>query len=118
MKFLLDVCVASGAMRNSLTELGHDVLSASEQHAQAADEELLALAYAQNRILVTEDKDFGNLVFVHRRPHRCIVRLAQLSAAGQVEAMKNLIEHHSDALLTGAIITATGKLARIRFASN
>ena len=118
MKFLLDVCVDSRALRTSLTELGHDVLSASVEHRQASDKDLLALAYQQERILVTEDKDFGKLVFANRQPHRSIVRLAQFSTIEQVEAMRNLIEQHSDAMLAGAIIVVTGKLARIKFPSS
>ena len=46
--------------------LGHDVLSASEAAPRATDDELLALALAEQRILITEDKDFGELVFVRR----------------------------------------------------
>ena len=32
-----------------------------------------------------------------------------------IDAMRNLIEHHSDAMLAGAVIVVTGKLSRIRF---
>ncbi len=66
---------------------------------------------------MTEDKDFGNLIFLHRLPHRSVVRLARLNTMEQVEAMRNLIEHHRSAMLAGAIIVVTGKLARIRFAT-
>lgn len=70
MKFLLDVCVASLRLQDSLAAQGHDVLSALERNPRATDEELLALAMEERRILVTEDKDFGELVFVRRLPHR------------------------------------------------
>ena len=53
-------------MRATLAGLGHDVLSALEAAPGATDDELLALALAEQRILVTEDKDFGELVFVRR----------------------------------------------------
>lgn len=49
-----------------LTDLGHDVLSARETAPGASDEALLALANQERRVLVTEDKDFGDLVFVRR----------------------------------------------------
>ena len=117
MKFLLDVCTASRALRQSLVELGHDVLSATDGYAEASDEAMLALAYEQDRVLVTEDKDFGRLIFLHRLPHRSVVRLARLNTMEQVEAMRNLIEHHHSAMLAGAIIVVTGKLARIQFAT-
>ena len=48
---------------------GHDVLSAIDVNPTATDSELLDLALEQGRVLITEDKDFGELVFVRRQPH-------------------------------------------------
>ena len=70
MKFLLDVCAASRSMNSMLIEGGHDVLSALESSPRATDEELPALATAEQRIIITADKDFGELVFVRRLPTR------------------------------------------------
>ena len=36
---------------------------------RSGDDEILARAYAEQRILVTIDKDFGELAIVHGRPH-------------------------------------------------
>ena len=99
MQFLLDVCAASRSMHSMLTEGGHDVLSASEGHLRATDEELLALAReAATNILITEDKDFGELVFVRRLPHPCIVRLVEMPVADKVMAVQELINRHPDAM--------------------
>ena len=78
MKFLFDVCASSRALRMLLTDLGHDVLSASEVDPRASDDVLLALAMQEERVLVTEDKDFGELVFVRRLPHPCIIRFVDM----------------------------------------
>ena len=118
MKFLLDVCVASRVLHHTLVELGHDVLSAGDGYANASDETLLALAYREGRVLVTEDKDFGELVFALRRPHPCIVRLDGLTAAEEAAAMRNLIEREGAAMRAGAIIVVTGSRVRIRSAEN
>jgi len=59
MKFLLDVCSSSRSLRKTLIDLGHDVLSAVDMNLQATDESLLDLALQEGRVLVTEDKDFG-----------------------------------------------------------
>jgi predicted nuclease of predicted toxin-antitoxin system len=49
-----------------LRGLGHDVLSAAQLGlAQSADVHLLKTAREQGRLLVTRDRDFGGLVFVH-----------------------------------------------------
>jgi predicted nuclease of predicted toxin-antitoxin system len=45
-----------------LSDLGHDVILASQIGlSEAKDEEILRVAHAENRILVTRDRDFGNL---------------------------------------------------------
>ncbi len=114
MKFLLDVCAASRSMHSMLTEEGHDVLSALEGNLRATDEELLALATEGRRILVTEDKDFGELVFVRRLPHPCIVRLVEMSVAEKVAAMRELIESYPEAMRGNALIVVTRNRVRIR----
>ena len=118
MRFLLDACVASRTLHEALVDLGHDVLSAWEGYAHATDEALLALAYEEGRVLVTEDKDFGELVFLRRQPHPCIVRLVELRVMEKAEAMQVLIERHDDAMREGAIIVVTGTRIRIRSAGS
>lgn len=118
MKFLLDVCVASNVLHQTLSDLGHDVLSARDGYASASDRVLLELAYREDRVLVTEDKDFGELVFSLRLPHPCIVRLDGLTAAEEAAAIRNLIERHGAVMQQGAIIVITGNRVRIRSATN
>lgn len=117
MKFLLDVCVASNILRKTLSDLGHDVLSARDSYASASDRALLDLAYREQRVLVTADKDFGELVFSLRLPHPCILRLDGLTATDEAAAIQNLIEHHSAAMQQGAIIVVTGNRVRLRSAT-
>jgi predicted nuclease of predicted toxin-antitoxin system len=48
-----------------LVSAGHDVILIAQLGlSQANDEEILRTAQEQNRILVTRDRDYGNLVFV------------------------------------------------------
>lgn len=101
-------------MQDSLATQGHDVLSALEWNPHATDEELLALAMEERRVLITEDKDFGELVFVRRLPHPCIVRFVEMPMAEKVRAMRELIEQHSDLLSEGALIVVTQNRVRIR----
>ena len=64
MKFLLDQDVYASTWR-FLTGKGHDVVPVGQLGlSRAADEELLHLARKLGRILVTRDRDYGNLVFV------------------------------------------------------
>ncbi len=114
MKFLLDVCVASQILCKTLANAGHDVLSASDEHATSPDEDLLALAFEQERILVTKDKDFGKLIFVQHLPHPCVIRLARLTPTEEAEAILDLIENESGPISERAILVVTGKHIRIR----
>ena len=114
MRFLLDACAASRTMRETLVGLGHDVLSALDVAPHATDDEILAMALAEDRVLVTEDKDFGELVFVRRLPHPCIIRFTEMSVAEKATAMTELIESHAPEMLDGCIIVVTARRVRIR----
>ena len=114
MRFLLDVCASSRRMQATLARLGHDVVSALENDSQASDEALLALATSEERVLITEDKDFGELVFVRRLPHPCIIRFVEMTVAEKVSAMENLLEREEDAMRQGTIIVVTKSRVRIR----
>ena len=74
----------------------------------------MALALGENRILVTEDKDFGELVFAQKRPHGTIVRLVEMSVPAEIDAMREMLEHHADDLKADAIITISIGRIRIR----
>jgi predicted nuclease of predicted toxin-antitoxin system len=64
MRFLLDQDVYAVTAR-LLSDMGHDVVPVAEMGlARAEDEEILRVAQDQGRILVTRDRDYGNLVFV------------------------------------------------------
>lgn len=102
-------------MRAALTEWGHDVLSALERDPKASDEALLALALEDGRALITEDKDFGELVFRHRLPHPCIIRLVDLRGDEKAAAIRALVENHHEALTEGALVVVTPSRVRIRF---
>jgi predicted nuclease of predicted toxin-antitoxin system len=62
MKFLVNENISSGVIMG-LRNLGHDVLSAKESMPSAPDEEILAHAVSETRIVVTHDKDFGELAY-------------------------------------------------------
>ena len=114
MKFLLDVCVSSHSLQTSLATLGYDVVSAYAIDPKATDERLMAIALQEDRILVTEDKDFGELIFVRKLPHGSIVRLVELSIDDQVRGMEELLERHAQDIGTSTIVTVTRGRIRIR----
>ena len=58
-----------------LRRQGLEVHAIAEEEPSIADEDVLSLAVRQNALLITEDKDFGELVYRLRLPHRGIILL-------------------------------------------
>ncbi len=79
MKLLLDSCVWGGAAPE-LRSNGHDVLWSDEWDTDPGDEEIMAIAHREGRILVTLDKDFGELAIVMGLQHCGLLRIAGFAA--------------------------------------
>lgn len=63
MRLLTDQDVYAATVQ-FLRGLGYDVATAAERSlSQSADTQLLLAAHAENRVLVTRDRDYGGLVF-------------------------------------------------------
>jgi predicted nuclease of predicted toxin-antitoxin system len=62
IKFLADESCDFAVVR-ALRAAGYDVLAVSERSPGAHDDDVIGLAASERRILLTEDKDFGQLVF-------------------------------------------------------
>lgn len=66
MEFVADESCARPVIQ-ALRQAGHDVISIAEVANGAPDEQVLELAVNEKRILVTEDRDFGELVYARGR---------------------------------------------------
>ncbi len=114
MRFLVDECATARTLIEALRVGGHDVLLVREVAPQARDEDVLKLAQEEGRILLTLDKDFGELAFVRRMPHPAIVRFVELTVEQQVAALAELMRDYSHALSTQSIIVVSVARIRIR----
>ena len=82
-----------------LRQAGHDVLWIREESPGSADNDVLARAVADSRLLVTFDKDFGELVFRLRAKGLqgvILFRISQPSAAAVAEKVVSILESRSD----------------------
>ena len=113
MKVLLDACVWGGA-RHELRAADYDVEWVGEWSDNPSDESILAFAYRISSILVTLDKDFGELAIVHKLPHCGIIRLVNQPAKQQAKACLNVLDLYEKELKSGAIITVEPGRIRIR----
>jgi predicted nuclease of predicted toxin-antitoxin system len=99
---------------DELRVAGHDVDWVGNWPADPGDEEILAHANSEGRILVTLDKDLGALIIVHRRPHGGIQRVVGISARKQAAVIQHVLALHGVELEAGAVITAEPGRLRIR----
>ena len=78
------------------------------------DEEILSRAHAEGRVVVTLDKDFGELAIVHAQAHSGIVRLSNISLRLQAGVILRILDGHGDRLRRGAVVTAEPGRLRVR----
>ncbi len=114
MQFVVDES-AGMAVVEYLRGAGHDVLAIAEIMPQADDRDILTLAASEKRILVTNDKDFGELVFRSDQAQHGVVllRLHDESSTNRVRVMESIMERHADRL-AGHFTVATESGVRIR----
>jgi predicted nuclease of predicted toxin-antitoxin system len=113
VRILLDACVWGGA-RASLKSEGHDVEWIGDLSEDPEDEEVIRRACAEQRVLVTLDKDFGELALVRGIPHCGIIRLVDVAAARQAEICLLVLKRYEADSSRGALITVSFGRIRIR----
>jgi predicted nuclease of predicted toxin-antitoxin system len=114
MNFLADESVDQ-AIVERLRDDGHAVLAVAEMVPSLPDEAVLAQANQREDLLLTADKEFGELVF---RQHQVtagvvLIRLAGLSAAAKAGVVSAAIHEHGAELLHAFTVISPG-MVRIR----
>lgn len=113
MKVLLDGCVWGGA-HDTLRTAGHDVESTAAWPRDPGDDEVLKHAFEPSQVLITIDKDFGELAVVLQRPHVGIVRLVDCRAEDHGRVAAATLARYGQELSQGAIVTVEPGRVRIR----
>ena len=99
MRFLVDECTGPGVAQ-WLRDRKHEVFSVFEEARGMADDDIVAKAFVENWILITNDKDFGEKVYREGRPHRGVVflRLEDERTAIKIETIRRLLENYAEQL--------------------
>jgi predicted nuclease of predicted toxin-antitoxin system len=113
MKFLADVN-ASGSLARWLISRNHDVVMVSEKNPRMTDEEILSWAVSENRIIVTTDKDFEEMIWRQAKPHCGLLRLENLPRRERLELIRDALACHIKDLEAGAIVIASKTKFRVR----
>jgi predicted nuclease of predicted toxin-antitoxin system len=113
MKFLFDQS-ADYRLIAHLRSLGHDVSAVSRNYPPSlADEDVLAIALSEQRILVVADRDFGELIFHQGLAHTGVLffRLPGAQLQTKVEHLDQALQEHADELAAGEfVVVAPGHI--------
>ena len=98
MRWLADECVAAALVAH-LRAAGHDVAYMAELAPRASDADVIRRAYDEGRLLLTEDKDFGDLAFQFGLPATCgivLFRLQAKSSTALAKLVAKALQYRSD----------------------
>lgn len=114
MKLVADESV-EGPTVYALRAAGHKVLFVAEMSPGIADRAVLEIARREDAILLTADKDFGELVFRSREAHRGVLLIRSLERSPEQNAANTLaaLSQFGTELLNNFSVLADGVL-RIR----
>jgi len=116
VRFLADESCDFAVVR-ALRAAGHDVLAVAELSPRSDDRAVIDLAAQENRVLLTEDKDFGQLVYANSQPSGGIIFIRFPANTRQTlpTAVLKLIQERGERLTGGFVVLAPG---RVRIARN
>lgn len=100
---------------NQLKQDGHRIFDVTEMAPGISDDEVLSKANKESAILLTADRDFGDLVFRQGRLIEGVVliRLAGLSSKSKAEHVSSAIRQHAKELQKAFSVITPGSI-RIR----
>jgi len=105
---------------DELTKWGHDVVTAAQLNLQKApDEEILQAAKRSRRLLITRDKDFGELLFLKERSTAGVVLLrGDFSEMEKVHnELQRLLREQKEDVLKHALVVVEPERYRMRHLS-
>ncbi len=97
MRFLVDECTGPSIAKH-LESMGHDVFSVYDSARGISDEEVLRRAVENDYVLITDDKDFGDLVFKDRKPHKGVIllRISDGSIKDKINILDRFLDQYSE----------------------
>ena len=116
MRFLADMGISPKTVA-FLQNLGHDAVHLHDQDLdRLEDPAILAKAQEEDRILLTHDLDFGELIAMSgaRLPSIVVFRLRNMRPEMVSRYLQGIIDQHGESLEKGAIISVTEGQVRVR----
>ena len=114
LKFLIDVGVGK-KVEDFLSAENYDIKCIRDIDPSMSDVEILNIAVFEHRMVITMDKDFGELIYNSKLCHNgvLLLRLDEAVSARKVEVVKNILKDFSENILNKFCVYKDDKL-RIR----
>jgi predicted nuclease of predicted toxin-antitoxin system len=110
MKFLLDANVEY-RLATFLLSNHHDVKTIARDYPHSlADHDILSLAVEKTRILVTNDRDFGELIFRQHLPHSGVILFRMKNSkdiTDKIRWLETVIETYKNSLYNSYLVITT-----------
>ena len=113
MRFLIDVN-AGGVVSQWLRSTGHEVVEVVVRDCRMPDTAILRWAVEEERIIVTTDRDFEEMIYRREAEHCGVVRLQNLPRARRLRLIEHVLGEFADALAERAIVIAEERRVRVR----
>ncbi|MEO8111676.1 MAG: DUF5615 family PIN-like protein [Ginsengibacter sp.] len=94
----------------SLRKIGFSVYSIAEEVLSITDQSVLSIAVDKKALLITEDKDFGELVFRLQLPHRGILLIRIENASEKIVSVIKTIRQNYNELIDKFSVISNNKL--------
>ena len=109
LRFLADESCDFAVVR-TLRAAGYDVLAVSEVMQRSDDRELIDHAARERRMLLTEDKDFGWLVYVSHADSAGIILIRYPGNVRETlaHAVAQLVREHGPSLMGNFVVVQPG----------
>ena len=114
LKFLIDVGVGK-KLEEWFFNQGYDLKSIRNINPYMSDKEILKIAVSEKRMVITMDKDFGELVYNSGLPHTgvLLLRLEDKRVNEKIKIVENILMNYSNKILNRFCVYKNGRL-RIR----
>jgi predicted nuclease of predicted toxin-antitoxin system len=111
IKFLADVNVEKPLV-DYLSKQGYDIKWVPDYNCEMPDEDLLQFANEENRIFITNDKDFGDLIFLQKRLSvgTILFRVKGQKTEEKIKLMKKILMGYRDKLSNHYIVITKAKI--------
>jgi predicted nuclease of predicted toxin-antitoxin system len=114
LRFLVDVNVGV-AVADNLRDSGHDVVFAGDLDWCMPDTDVLSVAHQEQRIILTMDTDFGELVYHSQQQHAgvLLLRMPGANREEKIRIVQQIVSRYGDQLPSHFCVYRQGRL-RIR----